>query len=114
MNNIWNNPCAFEPMLEDVLWTEDAAPHRSGMIRAAVFQGESQSASAGPTLSGVVADPWSVRIPISAALAANIKPGDTLLLGVRHGGAVLVVQQITRIPGWYVVRATAEERAPMP
>lgn len=114
MTNLWDNPRAFAPMMEEALWTEDRPPHRRGGIPVAVFQGESQSASAGPTLSGVVADPWSVRIPISAALAANIKPGDTLLLGVRHGGAVLVVQQITRIPGWYVVRATAEERAPMP
>ena len=49
MNDIFHNPRAFAPMLEPVVWIEDAAPHRRGLINAAVFQGESQSTSAGPT-----------------------------------------------------------------
>ena len=114
MNNIWNNPYAFAPMLEDVLWTEDAAPHRSGTIRAAVFQGASQSANAGPSLAGVVADPWTLSVPLSTALAADIKMGDSITLAPHRGGAVLSVQQITRTAMWYIITATAEERAPLP
>ena len=64
-------------MLELVSWLQDAAPHRRGIIRAAVFQGESQSTAAGPTLDGVTADPWSVKVPITddqrKALAVGFK-----------------------------------------
>ena len=42
MKDYWNNPKAFTPMLELVSWLQDKAPHRRGLIRAAVFQGESQ------------------------------------------------------------------------
>ena len=114
MNKIWNNPGAFAPMLEDVLWEEDAAPHRRGTIRAAVFQGASQSPSAGPSLDGIPADPWTLQVPISTALAVNIKMGDSITLAPHRGGAVLSVQQITRTAMWYIIIATAEERAPLP
>ena len=108
------NEKALAPMLRPVQWTEDAAPHRRGIIRAAVFQGESQSTAAGPTLDGVTADPWSVKVPITDALVSQIAMGDTLTLSPRHGNAVLTVQQITRaLDGYLVVRCTSEERAPM-
>lgn len=112
MRDPWNNPRAFAPMLELVSWLQDAAPHRRGVIRAAVFQGESQSASAGPTLDGLPADPWSVKVPIDDALVSQIALGDTLTLSPRFGNAVLTVQQITATPLWYVIRCTANERAP--
>ena len=112
MNDIWNNPRAFAPMLELVSWLQDAAPHRRGVIRAAVFQGESQSTSAGPTLDGITADPWSVKVPITDATVVQISIGDTLALSPRHGSTVLTVQQITATPQWYVIRCTANERAP--
>lgn len=112
MKDIWNNPRAFAPMLELVSWLQDAAPHRRGVIRAAVFQGESQSAAAGPTLDGLTADPWSVKVPIDDALVSQIALGDTLTLSPRFGNAVLTVQQITATPRWYVIRCTANERAP--
>lgn len=114
MKPIWNNPRAFAPMLEPVVWVQDAAPHRRGLINAAVFQGESQSTSAGPTLDGLVADPWSVKVPISTALVADIRIGDTLKLGPRFADQTLTVQQITTTPEWYVIRCTANERAPAP
>ena len=112
MKDFWNNPKAFTPMLELVSWLQDKAPHRRGIIRAAVFQGESQSTAAGPTLDGVTADPWSVKVPISDALVSQIAMGDTLTLSPRHGNAVLTVQQITATTGWYIIRCTANERAP--
>lgn len=114
MPDIFHNPRAFAPMLEDVLWQEDAVPHRRGTFKAAIFQGESQSSGAGPTLDGVTADPWNIRVPIFTALVANIKLGDSLFLGAKHGGVVLTVQQITPTPNWYNIRATASERAPAP
>ena len=112
MTDIFHNPRAFAPMMELVSWLQDAAPHRRGIIRAAVFQGESQSSAAGPTLDGVTADPWSVKVPITDALVTQIAMGDTLTLSPRHGNAVLTVQQITATPNWYVIRCTANERAP--
>ena len=112
MKDFWNNPKAFTPMLELVSWLQDAAPHRRGIIRAAVFQSESQSTAAGPTLDGVTADPWSVKVPIIDALVSQIAMGDTLTLSPRHGNAVLTVQQITATTGWYIIRCTANERAP--
>ena len=113
MNDIFLNPRAFAPMLEPVLWTEDKTPHRRGMIRAAVFCGESQSSSAGPSLDGVVADPYTLKVPISDALISQMKMGDTVKLSPRFAGAELTVQQITVTPGWIVVRCTANERAPI-
>lgn len=113
MNDIFHNPAAFAPMMNPVVWIADAAPHRRGTFSAAVFQGESQSTSAGPTLDGLTADPWSVKVPISTALVADIKMGDALHLGPKFGNAELTVQQVTKTPGWYIIRCTANERAPM-
>lgn len=112
MKDIFQNLSAFTPMLELVSWLQDKAPHRRGVIRAAVFQSESQSTAAGPTLDGVTADPWSVKVPITDALVSQIAMGDTLTLSPRHGNAVLTVQQITATTGWYIIRCTANERAP--
>lgn len=112
MRNIWDNPKAFAPMMELVSWLQDKAPHRRGVIRAAVFQGESQSSSAGPSLGGVTADPWNVKVPITDALVTQVALGDTFTLSPRHGGIVLTVQQVTATPQWYVIRCTTNERAP--
>ena len=107
------NEKALAPMLRPVKWTEDAAPHRCGTFAAQVLQGESQSQGAGPTVSGVLADPWTVRVPAALpqnALAAYVKVGDTLTLAA---GVVLSVQQVTRaMDGYLVMRCTANERAP--
>ena len=108
------NEKALAPMLRPVEWTEDAAPHRRGTFAAQVLEGESQSESAGPTRSGVAANPWTVRVPAAMpqnALAAYVKMGDTLTLAA---GVTLAVQQVTRaLDGYLVMRCTSEERAPM-
>lgn len=112
MKDIWSNPRAFAPMLELVSWLQDAAPHRRGVIRAAVFHGESQSTSAGPTLDGLTADPWTVKVPLSDALVSQIAMGDTLTLSPRFGGITITVQQITPTREWYIIRCTANVRGP--
>lgn len=99
-------------MMELVSWLQDSAPHRRGVLRAAVFHGESQSSSAGPTLDGLTADPWTVKVPLTEALVASVALGDTFTLSPRFGGAVLTVQQITPTREWYIIRCTANERAP--
>ena len=114
MNDIFSNPRAFAPMLEPVVWIEDAAPHRRGLINTAVFQGESQSTSAGPTLDGLTADPWTVKVPICEASVLRMKMGDALKLGPRFADQTLTVQQITATNRWFIIRATANERAPAP
>lgn len=108
------NERALAPMLRDVLWTEDAAPHRRGTFAAQVLEGESQSESAGPTRGGIAANPWTVRVPCahpSNALAAFVKMGDELTIAP---GVTLTVQQVTRsLDGYLVMRCTSEERAPI-
>jgi len=106
------NEKALAPMLREVLWTEDAAPHRRGTFRAQVLEGESQSANAGPTLDAVTANPWTVRVPAAMpenALAAFVKIGDELTIAP---GVALAVQQVTRtLQGYIVIRCTSEMRA---
>lgn len=108
------NEKALAPMLREVLWTEDAEPHRRGTFRAQVLEGESQSESAGPTRDGLAANPWTVRVPCANpdnALAALVKMGDELTIAP---GVTLTVQQTTRaMDGYIVIRCTAEVRAPI-
>lgn len=109
------NEKALAPMLRPVSWREDREPHRTGLFRAQVLEGESQSAAAGPSLDGITANPWTVRVPAADcrnALAAFVRMGDTLTL--EAGGPTLVVQQVTRaMDGYLVMRCTAEQRAPL-
>ena len=108
------NEKALAPMLRDVLWIEDAEPHRRGTFKAQVLEGESQSTAAGPTLDGITANPWTVRVPMANevnALAAFVKMGDELTIGP---GVTLAVQQVTKaMDGYLVIRCTAEARAPL-
>jgi len=108
------NETALAPMLRDVLWKEDAEPHRSGTFRAQVLEGESQSANAGPTLDAITANPWTVRVPIATAensLAAFVKMGDELTIAP---GVLLTVQQVTTaMDGYLIIRCTADARAPI-
>lgn len=107
------NEKALAPMLRDVLWIEDAEPHRSGTFKAQVLEGESQSQTAGPTLNGLTANPWTVRVPMATAdnsLAAYVRMGDELKVGC----VSLAVQQVTRaMDGYLVIRCTSESRAPL-
>lgn len=108
------NEKALAPMLRDVLWTEDGEPHRKGTFKAQVLEGESQSGSAGPTLDGIVANPWTVRVPEACpenALAAFVKMGDELTI---EPGVVLSVQQVSRaMDGYLIIRCASEARAPL-
>ena len=108
------NERALAPMLREVVWLEDAEPHRRGTFRAQVLEGESQSAAAGPSLDGLTANPWTVRAPLADsdnALAALVKMGDELTVAP---GVRLAVQQVTRaLDGYLVMRCTAETRAPL-
>lgn len=108
------NEKAWAPMLRDVLWTEDGEPHRSGTFKAQVLEGESQTTSAGPTLDGVVANPWTVRVPMATdqnVLAALVKMGDELTIAP---GVILTVQQVTRaMDGYLIIRCTQDMRAPL-
>ena len=103
------NEAALAPMLSLVLWTEDRPPHRRGTFRAQVLEGESQSSNAGPSLDGVTANPWTVRVPAAMpenALAEYVKMGDELTLA---SGVTLAVQQVTRtLQGYLVIRCTSE------
>lgn len=108
------NEKALAPMLRDVLWKEDAEPHRSGTFKAQVLEGESQSANAGPTLDAITANPWTVRVPVANdmnPLALLVKMGDELVLGP---GITLTVQQVTTaMDGYLIIRCTADARAPL-
>ena len=108
------NEKALAPMLREVLWVEDAEPHRRGVFKAQVLEGESQSASAGPSLDGITANPWTVRVPEADpdnALAAYVKMGDELTIAP---GLTLNVQQVTKaMDGYLVIRCTADARAPL-
>ena len=110
----FHNPQAFAAFTRPVLWTQDAAPHKRGTFCAAILQGESQQGSAGPTTDGILADPWSVIVPLECALVADMQIGDTLGLGPAYGGTVLTIQQITRTAHNYTIRATANERVLAP
>lgn len=101
---------AFAPMMEQVLWRQDAAPHLSGSFKATVLHGESQSESAGPSRSPFAADPYTVMCESNPAECVGMAVGDTLEL---ENGVVLNVQQISRDPvfGW-VIRCTCDERSP--
>ncbi|MBR0196922.1 MAG: hypothetical protein IJQ34_02200 [Kiritimatiellae bacterium] len=107
------NEKALAPMLRAVQWREDRAPHRSGTFRAQILQGSTQSQGAGPSLSPVTADQWSVRLPPAEAanpLAAYIAIGDELTIAA---GLTLAVQQIARaLDGFILLTCTALERAP--
>lgn len=108
------NEKALAPMLRDVLWTEDADPHRRGTFRAQVLEGESQSASAGPSLDGITANPWTVRVPAANpcnALAAYVRMGDELTIAP---GIVLTVQQVSQaMDGYLIMRCISNARAPL-
>lgn len=102
---------AFAPMGEMLSWRQDKAPHKRGSFLAVVLHGESQSDAAGPSRGALPADPWSVHIPHTVALAAEISTGDTLLrLGL--GAEVLTVQQITPDEAGWILRCTANMRSP--
>ena len=109
------NERALAPMLRPVSWRGDRPPHSVGTFYAQVLEGESQSTSAGPTLDGLVANPWTVRVPAADcrnALAASVRMGDTLTLA--PDGPTLTVQQVTRaMDGYLMLRCTAEQRAPL-
>ena len=106
------NERALAPMLRDVLWTEDGGDNRRGTFKAQVLEGESQSASAGPTLDPIAANPWTVRVPESNpdnVLAALVKMGDELTIAP---GVTLTVQQVTKaMDGYLVMRCTENVRA---
>lgn len=108
------NEKALAPMLRVVMWEEDAEPHRRGTFKAQVLEGESQSQAAGPSLDGIIANPWTVRVPAADpdnALAAYVKMGDELTIAP---GVTLAVQQVTRaMDGYLVIRCTANARAPL-
>ena len=108
------NEKALAPMLRDIRWTEDGEPHRKGTFKAQVLEGESQTTSAGPSLDGVVANPWTVRVPCMNSLnplAALVKMGDELTIAP---GVTLTVQQVTRaMDGYLIIRCTQDMRAPL-
>lgn len=108
----FDNPAAFKPFSQPVVWRQDAAPHMRGTFAAIVLQGESQSQSAGPSVDGILADPWNVFVPLTTAIIAHVKIGDTLTIGPAGAETELTVQQITRTAYDYVIRCTANERAP--
>lgn len=107
----FNNPAAFEPFSEPVVWRQDAAPHRQGTFSAVVLCGAVDSAGAGPALSPFVADVWTVHAPTACALAAGVAVGDSIRRMV--GGDVLTVQSIVRDEGGFWLHCTAAERSPV-
>ncbi len=111
MSDFFHNAAAMRPMIEPVMWRQDKAPHRKGAFGAVVLHGESQSETAGASRGGFAADPWTVIVPATSALCADVAVGDTLTrLGV--DGETLTVQQITRDDTGWTLRCTSEERAP--
>ena len=108
------NERALAPMLRTVKWVQDAEPHKAGTFQAQVLEGESQSPAAGPSLDGLNANPWTIRVPQineQNALAALVAMGDELTVAP---GVKLIAQQTTRtLYGYIIIRATADVRAPI-
>lgn len=108
------NERALAPMLRTVKWVQDAEPHKSGTFQAQVLEGESQSPAAGPSLDGLNANPWTIRVPTvngQNPLAALVKMGDELTVAP---GVKLIAQQTTQaLDGYIIIRATADVRAPI-
>lgn len=109
MRLAFDNHRAFRPMQDMLAWRQDRAPHKQGSFRAVVLEGESDSQSAGSSLDGVTANPWTVIVPLAVALIADIAVGDTLTTVY---GVDLTVQQISKSETDWVIRCTSNMRAP--
>jgi len=108
----FDNPRAFAPMAEPVKWRQDAAPHRSAMMRAVVTRGVVESQSAGPSVARITGDVWTVHVRIGEALVDGICVGDTIeRVGI--GAEVLTVQQIVKDDAGWWIACTADERSPL-
>lgn len=101
---------AFEPLAEEVKWTEDAYPHKSGIFRAVVCRGTVDTDGAAGV--GITGDVWTLNADTGTALCAGIRVGDTVeRLGVN--AATLTVQKtVSDDGGWWII-CTAAERSPM-
>jgi len=108
----FDNPHAFKPLTEPVKWTQDKSPHRTGVFGAVVTQGNVAAQSAGPTAGPVAGDVWTVHVPNSTALVADVREGDTLAR-VGIGAEVLTVQQIAKCDSGWWLTCTANERSPL-
>lgn len=107
----FNNPAAFEPFSEPVVWRQDAAPHRQGTFAAVVLRGGVNQANAGASAAPLTADVWRVHAPATVALCADIRIGDTLTR-VNRKQEVLTVQEIVDDESGWWLNCTAEERSP--
>ena len=106
----FENVAAFEPLVEPVVWRQDAAPHHEGTFNAIVNRGAVDSETAGSSISPVTADVWSVHAPTACAIAAGVTIGDTIKR--LNSGATLTVQRIVRDESGWWLQCTADERAP--
>ena len=106
----FENVAAFEPLVEPVVWRQDAAPHHEGTFNAIVNRGAVDSATAGSAISPVTADVWSVHAPTGCAIAAGVAIGDTLER--LNSGAILTVQRIIQDESGWWLHCTADERSP--
>ena len=105
----FENVAAFEPLVEPVVWRQDAAPHHEGTFNAIVMRGAVDSESAGSNLGPVTADVWSVHAPTACAIAAGVTIGDTIER--LNSGALLSVQKIIQDESGWWLHCTAEERS---
>lgn len=98
---------------EPIRWRQDKAPHLEGSFEGIVLQASPDSETAGHPQGRVNADQWTVEAPLSVALVAQFRHGDTLCRIAEPGAPVLSIAQIARTEGGWLIGCTANERAPM-
>lgn len=106
----FENVAAFEPLVEPVVWRQDAAPHHEGTFNAIINRGAVDSESAGISTGALTADIWSVHAPTGCAIAAGVEIGDTIER--LNSGELLTVQRIVRDVSGFWLQCTAAERSP--
>ena len=110
MGDIFDNPAAFEPMLENLLWQQKKAPKLSKVVRGVVFHGRKEI-EAYSSMAGVIkrfSDTWTVTAPISETIVANFAMGDTLtrMKGERE---TLTVQNVIKEDGEWIISVTSSQ-----
>ena len=106
----FENVAAFEPLVEPVVWRQDAAPHLTGTFNAIVTRGSVETQNAGASIAPLTADAWSVHAPTACAIAAEVRIGDTIER--LNSGAILTVQVIIQDESGWWLHCSADERSP--
>lgn len=110
MPRVFDNPKAFEPMLEELIWRQKKSPKLSTVVRCIVFHGRKEI-EAYSSMQGVIkrySDTWTVTAPLSETVIAKFAMGDTLerMNGERE---TLTVQNVIKEDGEWIISVTSSQ-----